>query len=65
MEYVGDFLLALLFAALFAPHADRLREIWRESLLSGQLTLFVAPPPNRAPARKRRAFARRRKQAKK
>lgn len=63
MEYVGHILLALFLAVLVGPHADRLREVWRDSLLSSQLTIFVAPRPRRAPARKPRSSARRRKRA--
>ena len=43
MEYVAHVLLAMGFAALLAPHGDRLREMWRSSLLSSQLTIFIAP----------------------
>jgi hypothetical protein len=65
MEYVAHFLIALILAALLAPHADRLREMWRSSLLSSQLTIFVAPCQSRAPARKRQTSARGRKRAEK
>jgi hypothetical protein len=48
-----------------APHADRLRNMWRNSLLSSQLTIFVAPRQSRAPARKLRTVALGRRRAKK
>jgi hypothetical protein len=55
MEYVVlHVVLALLFAIILAPHADRLREMWRDSLLSSELTVFIAPYPDRRRGRRRR-----------
>jgi hypothetical protein len=58
MEFVVHILLAFAFALILAPLADRLREMWQNSL-STELTIFLAPRPDHVRGRKRHASARR------
>jgi len=55
MEFMVHLLLAFALAVIVAPHADRLREMWRNSLFSSEFTIFLAPRPARKRGEKRRA----------
>jgi hypothetical protein len=43
MVFVEHFFLALGFALILAPYGDQIREMWRNSVFSGELTIFTRP----------------------